>query len=90
MVWLTLSTDTADRFGGERGAETYKYNTALRTVDGYSTQYPNLWLQDWDAMSEGHDEYYDWANNDWLHHGPEGELAYAQAQYDAINRCGGN
>lgn len=89
IVWLTLSTDTADRFGGQRRTDTYEYNAALRSIDSYNNSYPNFYLQDWDALSEGHDEYFNFPT-DWLHHTQAGQDAYAAAQYDAIHRCGGN
>lgn len=88
IVWLTLNTETADRFGEvQRKTDIYEYNEMLRYLDG-DPNFPQLVIQEWQQISLGHAEWLDLP--DFVHYNDAGSTAYADAQVDSINRCGGN
>lgn len=84
IVWLTLNTETADRFPEPRRTDTYTYNDQLRSLADQG----QIVVQEWQQTSLGHADWLDLP--DFVHYNATGGNAYADTQVDAINRCGGN
>lgn len=86
IVWLTLNTETADQISEPRRTDFYEYNAALRSADDNNLSYPDLVLQDWEAISDGHTDWFK-SDTDPIHYNPEGAQAFGNTEVDAINRC---